>query len=100
MAPYPRLYEPGGVLDTAGVMVRGDAGGRRESGKSIAVDTFSKWQARLLRTTVDRCARPWTAPVEPLQALPIQPTTGLSLCGRLYATSVFVVCTVGCVCGV
>ena len=57
MAPYPRLYEPGGVLDTAGVMVRGDAGGRRESGKSIAVDTFSKWQARLLRTTVDRSSR-------------------------------------------
>ena len=57
MAPYPGLYEPGGVLDTVGVMVRGDAGGRKESGRFIAIDTFSKWQARLLHTTVDRSSR-------------------------------------------
>ena len=57
MAPYPGLYEPGRVLDTAAVMVPGDAGGRRESGKSIAIDNFSKWQARLLYTTVDRSSR-------------------------------------------
>ena len=57
MAPDPRLYEPGGVLDTAAVMVPGDAGGRKESGKSIAFDNFSKWQARLLYTTVDRSSR-------------------------------------------
>ena len=57
MAPYPGLSEPGGVLDTVGVMFRGDAGGRKESGKSIAIDNFSKWKARLLYTTVDRSSR-------------------------------------------
>ena len=57
MAPYPGLYEPGGVLDTVGVMVPGAAGARKESGK--AIDIFSKYNRIVM-----------------------------------YATSVFVVCTV------
>ena len=57
MTSFPWLHEPGGVLDTAAVMIPGDAGRRKESGKSIAIDNFSKWQARLLHTTVDRSSR-------------------------------------------
>ena len=57
MVPYSGLYESRRVLDAVAVMVLGDAGGRKESGKSIAIDNFSKWQTRLLCTTVDRSSR-------------------------------------------